>query len=134
VVCHPGPTVGYRISVGGISMAYLPDHEPALGTVHFPVREDWTSGHSLAQGVDLLVHDGQYTHEEYPLHVGWGHSSVDHALEFAPQAKAKHLVLCHHDPAHDDTILSRLAGQMMAVYRPGLRVSLAAEGDTYHLT
>jgi phosphoribosyl 1,2-cyclic phosphodiesterase len=134
IVCHPGPTVGYRISVGNIAMAYMPDHEPALGTVHFPVSEDWTSGASLAQGVDLLVHDGQYTSEEYRLHVGWGHSSVDHALEFAAQAKAKHLVLFHHDPSHDDTVLSRLAGQVMAVYRPGLRVSIAAEGDTYHLT
>src|SRR5215210_3214159 len=56
-VIHPGPTVGYRIAENGASMAYLPDHEPALGPGPFPDVPEWTSGFDIAQGVDLLIHD-----------------------------------------------------------------------------
>src|SRR5215475_11537974 len=65
-VCHPGPTVGYRIETDRASLAYLPDHEPALGARRFPIDAEWTSGFELAEKVDLL------------LHVGWGHSTVHH--------------------------------------------------------
>jgi Metal-dependent hydrolases of the beta-lactamase superfamily I len=54
-VCHPGPTVGYRIETGTASLAYLPDHEPALGARRFPLEPEWTSGFDLARGVDLLL-------------------------------------------------------------------------------
>ena len=70
-VCHPGPTVGYRIETETSSLAYLPDHEPALGTRRFPVDPEWTSGFELAHDVDLLLHDAQYTREEYPARAGW---------------------------------------------------------------
>ena len=69
-ICHPGPTVGYRIETDQGSLAYLPDHEPALGARHFPIDAEWTSGFDLAQKVDLLLHDAQYTRDEYPRHVG----------------------------------------------------------------
>ena len=59
--CHPGPTVGYRIETKHASLAYLPDHEPALGARSFPIDAEWTSGLELAEGVDLLLHDAQYT-------------------------------------------------------------------------
>ncbi len=108
LVCHPGPTVGYRIVEGTASMAYLSDHEPALGSREFPGDPDWTSGFDLARGVDLLVHDAQYSEEEYPEHVGWGHSSIAHALAFAGLAGVKRLVTFHHDPGHDDLMLDRL--------------------------
>ena len=75
-VIHPGPTVGYRISGDGASIAYLPDHEPALGARQFPEEPRWTSGFDLAAGVDLLIHDGQYSDEERAGRIGWGHSPV----------------------------------------------------------
>ena len=59
-VCHPGPTVGFRISEGGASLAYLPDHEPALGSIDFPREPEWTSGFELAADASLLIHDAQY--------------------------------------------------------------------------
>jgi phosphoribosyl 1,2-cyclic phosphodiesterase len=62
LVCHPGSTVGYRIAEGSTSVAYLPDHEPALGVRQFPEEADWTSGFDLAAGVDLLIHDAPRTH------------------------------------------------------------------------
>ena len=66
LVCHPGPTVGYRVEGDGGVVAYMCDHEPAL-CLHngrWPGRE-WISGFDLAVGVDLLIHDAQYTDEEY---------------------------------------------------------------------
>jgi len=108
LVCHPGPTVGYRISEGGVSIAYIPDHEPALGATRFPDNPDWISGFDLAQGADLLIHDSQYNAVEYPRHVGWGHSAMAHTLAFAAKAQVKRLVTFHHDPAHDDAALDRI--------------------------
>src|SRR5262249_36281029 len=58
-VLHPGPTVGYRIEEAGAILAYLPDHEPALGGTPFERR--WTSGFDLAADADLLIHDAQYS-------------------------------------------------------------------------
>ncbi|MBI3990435.1 MAG: MBL fold metallo-hydrolase [candidate division NC10 bacterium] len=108
LVCHPGPTVGYRITENAMSIAYLPDHEPALGAHHFLGEADWTSGFDLARGVDLLIHDAQYAAAEYPEHVGWGHSAIPHTLGFAAAAGVKRLVTFHHDPGHTDLVLDRL--------------------------
>ena len=105
LVCHPGSTVGYRISEGTRSLAYLPDHEPALGLREFPGEPEWTSGFDLAAGADLLIHDAQYTTEEYQKRVGWGHSSMRDAIAFATVAGAGRFVPFHHDPTHDDAML-----------------------------
>ncbi|HEX6141007.1 MAG TPA: MBL fold metallo-hydrolase [Candidatus Limnocylindria bacterium] len=107
-IIHPGPTVGYRISAGGVTLAYLPDHEPALGAPRFPLAPRWTSGEALADGADLLIHDVQYTSAEYPAHVGWGHSSEQHAWALAHQAGARRLVTFHHDPGHSDDQLDAM--------------------------
>jgi ribonuclease BN (tRNA processing enzyme) len=90
-------------------MVYLPDHEPALGLSdgRWPAP-DWISGYDLAFNADLLIHDAQYTDEEYASCVGWGHSTYRHAFEFAAQVGAKRLVPFHHDPSHDDDTLDRL--------------------------
>ena len=108
LVSHPGPTVGYRIGEESKAVAYLPDHEPALGCRLFPERADWTSGFDLAEGADLLIHDAQYTAAEYATHVGWGHSSIDHTLAFAAITGVRRLVTFHHDPQHDDATIDSL--------------------------
>ena len=82
-VIHPGTTVGYRISDGRASLAYIPDHEPALGNPRFPGPPEWTSGFDLVAGVDLLIHDAQYTAEEYAERTGWGHSTMADAVALA---------------------------------------------------
>ena len=64
LVCHPGPTVGFRISEGDAALAYLPDHEPALGSIDFPSDPAWMSGFDLAKDASLLIHDSQYVHYE----------------------------------------------------------------------
>ena len=133
LVCHPGPTVGYRIESANARMAYMPDHEPALGARTFPIGEEWTSGYTVAQGVDLLIHDAQYSHDEYTAKVGWGHSSLRHALDFATLADVGQLVLFHHDPSHSDADLDRLVGEAVAATRPNFLVAAAVEGAAFEL-
>lgn len=125
-IIHPGPTVGYRITDGSGSLAYLPDHEPALGAPRYPMPPDWTSGHDLAAGVDVLLHDTQYTADEYATRVGWGHSSIDQTWEFARQAEVGQLVTFHHDPSHDDEQLDGLLAQLQS--RDGTSVIGGTEG------
>ena len=109
LITHPGPTLGYRIESSGQVLAYLPDHEPALGVRRFPDPAGWTSGFDLAKGADVLIHDAQYTSREYEDRVGWGHSTFNHALDFAALAGVGRLVTFHHDPAHSDVLLEQIA-------------------------
>lgn len=134
LVCHPNPTVGYRIEAHGRVLAYLPDHEPALGLQNDRwLAPEWSSGYDLAAGADLLIHDAQYTDEEYACCVGWGHSTYRHAFEFAARVGARELVLFHHDPSHDDVTLERLLADARRRFRPAFRVSGGREGDVYEL-
>jgi ribonuclease BN (tRNA processing enzyme) len=132
LVCHPGPTVGYRLEDGRGTLVYLPDHEPALGTRRFPENERWTSGYALAADADMLIHDSQYSDDEYNAHVGWGHSSIAHAIAFAELTSADHLVAFHHDPSHDDVRLDALYERVLRKAR-GLLISTAREGMTFAL-
>jgi phosphoribosyl 1,2-cyclic phosphodiesterase len=124
-VSHPDSTVGYRIEEGGRVLAYIPDHEPALGIDITTVEPNWISGHGLAADADLLLHDAQYSAEEYPDHVGWGHSSIDDAIAFGRATRASRLLLFHHDPSHSDDVLERL--EALAVPKHP-SVGLAREG------
>jgi phosphoribosyl 1,2-cyclic phosphodiesterase len=109
-VAHRGPTLGYRITEGDETLCYIPDHEPALGADLSQLEPEWISGYNLAQGASLLVHDCQYTDEEYPDHLGWGHSSLTDALTFARRVEAERTLLFHHDPLHSDDRLDVVAG------------------------
>jgi hypothetical protein len=134
-VLHPGPTVGYRIEEHGAVLTYLPDHEPALGGSEFSAR--WTSGFDLARGADLLIHDAQYSAAERAARIGWGHSSVDEAVDLAVAVEARRLVLFHHDPGHDDATLERLsASGISQAHRLGGGVAVVGgrEGDRFEVT
>lgn len=133
LVCHPGPTVGYRLETPAGVVAYLPDHEPELCGGTFTHDPEWTSGTALAAGADLLFHDAQYTHDEYAIRIGWGHSTGAAALAFAELAGARHLVLTHHDPTHDDAHLAAWHGRLAEEAPDGLRVSSAREGDVFEV-
>jgi phosphoribosyl 1,2-cyclic phosphodiesterase len=122
-VIHPGPTVGYRIAGEGATIAYLPDHEPALGGIR---GTDWTSGYDLATSVDVLLHDAQYTAAEYSDRVGWGHSAIEHAVAFADLARVNLLALMHHEPEHSDDELDEIL--MMATTARHGGVIAAADG------
>ena len=134
LVKHPGPALGYRLEEGGRSLAYLPDHEPGLGSDLGNVEDSWISGLAIARETDVLIHDGQYTVAEYEHRVGWGHSSTTDAVTFAKRAEARHLVLFHHDPLHTDADLEAMLVDARGV--PGaaaLDVELGYEGQTLAL-
>jgi phosphoribosyl 1,2-cyclic phosphodiesterase len=109
-VAHRGPTLGYRITEGDVSLCYIPDHEPALGVQLARDEPEWISGYELAHGATLLFHDCQYTDEEYPHHVGWGHCRLADTLAFASRVEPERLMLFHHDPLHTDDFLDAFHG------------------------
>jgi phosphoribosyl 1,2-cyclic phosphodiesterase len=139
-VSHPGPTVGYRLEVDGLSLAYIPDHEPVVGGGLRGRSPDWLSGHAVAAAATVLVHDSQYSEEEYATKMGWGHPSVADAVEYAHIVGAERLVLFHHDPLHRDEELEALEGRAVELWeadgpppelaREGMEISLAAWAAT----
>ena len=120
-VPHCGPTVGYRVSLHGRVVTYISDHQapPDLASIDPGVLE-------LARGADLLIHDAQYTPEEFSEKSDWGHCTVDYALGVALAAGARRLVLFHHDPSHDDDRMDELLAEVRAVAGPGGPEVLAA--------
>ncbi|MEM9038306.1 MAG: MBL fold metallo-hydrolase [Actinomycetota bacterium] len=124
---HVGVTVGYRVEWEGHSVAYLSDHQmPCDGS--FSATQGAVD---LTEGVDLLIHDAQYTPEEFVGKCDWGHCTVDYAVWFASEVGAKRLALFHHDPSHDDETLDRLTEEAAVVgMRGGVEVFAAREGRT----
>jgi CheY-like chemotaxis protein/phosphoribosyl 1,2-cyclic phosphodiesterase len=113
---HTALTLGYRVSVGGVTVVYATDHEPhaqqlwrvdASGKRSVLHQGDQRHIEFLA-GADLLIHDAQYTEAEYDQKLGWGHSTVEYCVDVAAEAGVKRLALFHHDPSRADTDLDRL--------------------------
>lgn len=128
LIIHPNPTIGYRIHSKNVSLTYLPDHEPALGGRTFGTDNSWTSGYKLAEGADLLIHDTQYTEEEYHARLGFGHSSIGHAFRFADLSSVKHFAPFHHDPTHNDDTLDRMFEKTIRDVQPSYKVTPSREG------
>ena len=125
-VPHNGPTVGYRVECDGVTIAYVSDHQapPDQATVPDPVLE-------LCDGVDLLIHDAQYTQAEFARKPRWGHSTVDYAVLVARRAGARRLFLFHHDPSHGDDELDAIASYARGCAHGDLEEVVAAyEGLT----
>jgi phosphoribosyl 1,2-cyclic phosphodiesterase len=110
-VTHRGPTLGYRIEADGSSLCYIPDHEPGLGAALNDLDDDWISGLGIARDATLLIHDCQYSDDEYPEHLGWGHCPLNDALIYGKRANAERMLLFHHDPLHTDDYLDAFAGR-----------------------
>jgi phosphoribosyl 1,2-cyclic phosphodiesterase len=103
-VPHVGLTNGYRVEMAGATIAYLSDHQMPQDmshTVSDPVLD-------LCEGADLLIHDAQYTVDEFPGKATWGHCTVDYAVHVAAESGARRLVLFHHDPTHHDDIVDEI--------------------------
>ena len=130
-VCHPGPTIGYRIELNGTTVTYLPDHELVLGSSEFPNNPEWTSGYSLAQNADILLHDGQYHAADTDEKAGWGHSSMTDAIKFGKLAGVKKILLFHHDPLNSDVKLDELFNEAVTENPQSFAMELAKEGQTY---
>jgi len=135
---HTAPTIAYRMTNGGASLAYVTDHEPFWraedGVMHHPGDQRHIA---FIKGADLVIHDAQYTEEEYGGRVGWGHSTVEYATDVAVAAGAKRLALFHHDPSHDDAFMERfeaMARARAAAAGGGTEVFAAREGMELELS
>lgn len=130
-VPHVGSTLGFRIEAAGRSLAFVSDHQAPADRqgIAEAVLE-------LCDGADLVVHDAQYTDEEWAEKATWGHSTIDYAVHVAAEAGARKLVLYHHDPVHTDDDIDRLVEH--ALQAPGGSrldaVVAAAEGMSIDLS
>lgn len=95
-----GRTFGYRVSLGGASLAYVPDHAPAAGVDDAALE--------AMRGVDALIHDAQFLDHERPRAVDYGHATIDEAIALAEQVGARRLVLFHHSPHRTDVALDQI--------------------------
>ena len=131
---HTAPTIAYRINHGGATVAYVTDHEPFWTSSGNPFQHPGDQRHvEFLKDADLIIHDAQYTEDEYRTKRGWGHSTVDYATDVAIASKARQLALFHHDPAHDDDAVAQLEEYARARVRAAgspLQVFAAAEGLT----
>jgi phosphoribosyl 1,2-cyclic phosphodiesterase len=132
-VTHPGPTLGYRVQHRNGVLAYIPDHEPAIGPNGLLQNPAWLSGSDLADGADILLHDAQYTAEEYNERIGWGHSAMEDALQYASSTGVKHLLLTHHDPLHSDTQLDDIMCRLKEKHQTPFLYEFAVEGKKFSL-
>jgi phosphoribosyl 1,2-cyclic phosphodiesterase len=144
---HPILCLGYRFEYRGKSIVTAYDNEPfrnlfptdpadpsydedAAREGKLVAREENEKVLRFFLGADVLVHDAQYTAAEYETHLGWGHSSYEHAINSAHKAKVKKLVLFHHDPNRTDDQLERLETDYQARIRDrtNMEVMMAREG------
>jgi phosphoribosyl 1,2-cyclic phosphodiesterase len=105
---HPDPVYGFRIELGAHSVVYATDTE------HYACVDP--ALRKLATGADILIYDAQYTPEEYPGKVGWGHSTWAAGVELAKAAGVKQLVLFHHDPRRSDAQVAELEARARAQF------------------
>ena len=130
-VPHVGATNGYRVDWGGASVTYISDHQEPVGKPNKVAK----SVLELCEGVDLLIHDAQYTPSEFEQKANWGHCTIRYAIEVAQQAGVKTLALFHHDPAHSDDELDELHAEAAGVAKDlgALEVICASEGMVVEL-
>ncbi len=120
---HPQGCIGYRFDRGGASLVVATDHEAGNDAYDAPLCE-------LADGADVLLHDGQYTEDEYAAKVGWGHSTWKSAGDAADRAQVGTLVLTSHDPRHGDDVIEEMVRMTSEVFgdvraaRPNLQFDL----------
>lgn len=106
---HPQGAGGYRIESGDASIVYATDREHGHKELDSVLRE-------YAENADILIHDAQYTPEEYPRFKGWGHSTWQEAVSVARECNVKQLILFHHDPNHDDSAVSAIVEDARAQF------------------
>lgn len=131
---HPGGGVAYKIEENGATCAYVTDNELdppyALSTNY----DEWVN---YLHGVDVLIHDAQYTEDDLPHKHGWGHSLISQVRQLATDAEVGTLVMFHHDPDRTDTELDEVQienEKYLKSHRAPARSVCAAEGMRIHLS
>lgn len=134
-VKHPSFVIGYRITVGGRVICFIPDNE--LAAPAHEVGPDFDERlKTFVSEADLLIHDSMYTEEEYPNRIGWGHSTFTQSLRLAEDGGAKRLLFFHHDPMRGDDDLDEIVGRMRddaGARGSSVEMEAATEGMEYTL-
>ena len=134
-VRHTDPALGFRVDAAGVSVTYVADHGPGCVPTD---PDDFVPDDviELADGVDLLIHDAQYTQAEQDARPHFGHSSIDYAVHVAAEAGAKCLALYHHCPSHGDDDLDAMLehARDLSARRDGPEVIAAHQGQRLVLT
>ena len=148
---HPITSLGYRFEYKGKVVCTCYDTEPFRNLFATdPNDPDYDEvmaieGEEVATeqnmvveqffaGADLLIHDAQYTAEEYSSRVNWGHTSIEYAIAAANRAGVKKLALFHHDPDRTDEQLDVLAEKYCkSGKQSGTEVFFAREGMVVNL-
>lgn len=126
-VAHKGGrTYGYRVTSGGVSVGYLPDHSPAAGVSARALE--------VLAGVDLLIHDAQFVESERARAIDYSHATIADAVALAQQVGAASLALFHHGPHRTDDALDLIGEAVVAdipvvVARQGMTVNLVAADE-----
>jgi ribonuclease BN (tRNA processing enzyme) len=112
---HPALTLGYRLEADGATLVYATDHEPyslypqeALPGEP-PIHHEDRRHIRFLEGADLVIHDAQYSLDDFPAKAGWGHAPMERVVDYAMLAGVTQLALFHHDPDRDDEAVERLA-------------------------
>lgn len=147
-VHHPGVTYGYRIEVKGKTIIYISDNECMFLEKSIERRyeefsdreqellermraEERDSELQFIKDADILIHDAQYTPDDYEKKRGWGHSCYIDTVNSAIDAGVKELYLYHHDPNYpDDAIedIHRHATHLIHERKATLLCHIAREG------
>jgi phosphoribosyl 1,2-cyclic phosphodiesterase len=123
-----GHTVGFRVSDGRASVAYVPDHCPTeFGAGPEEVGEYHEAALELACGVDLLIHDSHLRAEEVEAEGLFGHAAAEYAVRLGELAGARRVALFHHRPERTDAEVERTVARFAS---RNLTVTAAEEGAT----
>ena len=131
---HPGGGVAYKVIDNGISCAYVTDNELDPPYAANSSYQQWVD---YLRGVDVLIHDAQYTEADMPHKHGWGHSLIGQVRQLATDAEVGTLVMFHHDPDRSDAELDEIQienEKYMKSHRAPTRSLCAAEGMEIKLT
>jgi CheY-like chemotaxis protein/phosphoribosyl 1,2-cyclic phosphodiesterase len=142
---HPAMALAYRIEADGAAIVYMCDHEPFSETL-WPeeaaprslasIVHDGDRRHAeFMAGAGLLIHDAQYTPEEYPSRRNWGHSTYEYAVALAGLAQVRRVALTHHDPTHDDAFVASIEARAREfALASGFSVEVACAFEGQELT
>lgn len=131
---HPGGGNAYRIEEDGVSIAYITDNELDPPNAPSTTYDQWVD---FCQGVDLLIHDAQYTEDDMPAKHGWGHSLISQVRRLAVDSQVRNLVMYHHDPERTDRDLDEIAiesAKFFKEHNSKIGSYIAAEGLTFELS
>jgi phosphoribosyl 1,2-cyclic phosphodiesterase len=130
---HPGGGLGYKFTENGVSFVFLTDNELSF---HHPGGKPFDDYLAFSKNADLLIHDAEYTPEEYKTNISWGHSSYSDVLDLAVQANVKQLGLFHlNQDRSDDQVDGMVSACRSELKNKGQSMICSAVGSdmTFHL-